>query len=46
MKCVCKIRGYDDKTKGAVPFTEWSDSWICPLCGAAQSDFEAQGAPA
>lgn len=46
MKYVCKICGYvyDDETQ-AVPFSELPDSWVCPLCGAAKSDFEPQGAP-
>lgn len=43
MKYVCKICGYvyDDK-KQSVPFAELPDSWVCPLCGAAKSDFEPQ----
>lgn len=44
MKYVCKICGYVyDDEKQAVPFAELPDSWVCPLCGAAKSDFEPQG---
>ena len=44
MKHVCKICGYVyDDTKEAVPFAELPDTWVCPLCGAAKSDFELQG---
>ena len=43
MKHVCKICGYVyDDTKEAVPFAELPDTWVCPLCGAAKSDFELQ----
>lgn len=46
MKYVCKICGYIyDDAKEGVSFAELPDSWVCPLCGAAKSDFEAQGAP-
>lgn len=47
MKYVCKICGYVyDDDQQAVPFAELPDSWTCPLCGAAKSDFEPQGSPA
>lgn len=43
MKYVCKICGYVyDDDKQAVPFTDLPDSWVCPLCGAAKSDFNPQ----
>lgn len=44
MKYVCKVCGYvyDDEQQ-AVPFADLPDSWVCPLCGAAKSDFEPQG---
>lgn len=46
MKYVCKICGYVyDDERQSVPFAELSDDWVCPLCGAAKSDFEPQGAP-
>lgn len=46
MKYICKICGYVyDDEKQAVPFAELPDSWVCPLCGAAKSDFEPQGLP-
>lgn len=44
MKYVCKICGYVyDNSKQNVPFTEISDNWLCPLCGANKSDFALQG---
>ena len=43
MKYVCKICGYMyDDEKQSVPFAELPDTWVCPLCGAAKSDFEPQ----
>ena len=43
MKYVCSICGYvyDDSAEG-IPFSELSDSWVCPLCGAAKSLFSPQ----
>ena len=43
MKYVCSICGYvyDDSAEG-MPFSELSDSWVCPLCGAAKSLFSPQ----
>jgi len=44
MKYVCKICGYVyDNRNQKVPFTELSDNWLCPLCGANKSDFALQG---
>lgn len=44
MKYVCKICGYVyDEEKETAPFIELPDTWVCPLCGAAKSDFEPQG---
>lgn len=44
MKYVCKICGYVyDDDKQSMPFAELPEAWVCPLCGAAKSDFEAQG---
>lgn len=44
MKYVCKICGYVyDDDKQDVPFAELPESWVCPLCGAAKSDFAPQG---
>lgn len=43
MKYICQICGYvydDDKEK--IPFDELPDSWKCPMCGAAKSDFKAE----
>ncbi|MBS6196322.1 MAG: rubredoxin [Clostridiales bacterium] len=46
MKYVCKICGYVyDDEKQAVPFAELPDSWVCPLCKAAKSDFKPQEEP-
>lgn len=43
MKYVCKICGYVyDDEKQAVPFKDLPDRWVCPLCGAAKSDFNPQ----
>ena len=43
MKYVCKICGYVyDDDQQSVPFQDLPDSWVCPLCGAAKSDFEPQ----
>ncbi len=40
MRYVCKICGYIyDDDKQQVPFAELPDTWVCPLCGAAKSDF-------
>ena len=50
-KYVCGVCGYiydeaegipDD---GIAPGTKWADlpeDWVCPLCGAAKSEFEEQ----
>ncbi len=50
-KYVCSVCGYiydeaegipDD---GIAPGTKWADlpeDWVCPLCGAAKSEFEEQ----
>ena len=44
MKYVCKVCGYIyDDDREPVPFAQLPDSWVCPLCGAAKSDFERQG---
>ncbi len=48
---VCSVCGYvyDEATgtpdDGLAPGTVWADvpeSWVCPLCGAAKAEFEAQ----
>lgn len=44
MKYVCKICGYVyDDDKQTAPFAGVPENWVCPLCGAAKSDFEPQG---
>ena len=44
MKYVCKICGYVyDDDKQTAPFAGLPENWVCPLCGAAKSDFEPQG---
>lgn len=44
MKYVCSVCGYVyDEEKEKIPFSELSDSWVCPLCGAEKSAFTAQG---
>jgi rubredoxin len=54
-KYVCSVCGYTyDEAKGIpeagiAPGTAWEDlpaDWVCPLCGAAKSEFEKQGEPA
>ena len=43
MRYVCKICGYIyDEAKEGVPFESLPDTWECPLCGAAKSDFEPE----
>ncbi len=51
-KYVCSVCGYVyDETKGSpehgiAPGTAWDDipeDWVCPLCGAAKSEFIKQG---
>lgn len=53
-KYICTVCGYvyDESAgipdAGIAPGTSWSDlpeDWVCPLCGAAKSDFEKQGEP-
>ena len=48
---VCAVCGYvydeaeGDPAHGIAPGTPWDtipDSWVCPECGAAKSDFEMQ----
>ncbi len=51
MKYVCTVCGYiydeaeGDPDNGVAPGTKWEDvpaDWVCPLCGAAKEDFEAE----
>ena len=43
MRYVCQICGYVyDEAKEKVPFSELPDTWKCPLCGAAKSDFKLE----
>ncbi len=43
MRYICRICGYIyDEAKEKVPFHELPDSWRCPLCGAAKSEFKAE----
>ncbi len=40
MRYICQICGYVyDDAKENIPFSELPDTWKCPLCGAAKSDF-------
>ncbi|MFA5112687.1 MAG: rubredoxin [Candidatus Margulisiibacteriota bacterium] len=50
-KYVCKVCGYvydpalGDPDNGIAPgtaFEQIPDSWVCPVCGADKSQFEAQ----
>lgn len=54
-KYICSVCGYIyDEAQGIpeagiAPGTTWEElpeDWICPLCGAAKSEFEKQGEPA
>ncbi len=46
MKYICQICGYVyDDAKEKIPFAELPDTWKCPLCGAAKSDFKAETMP-
>jgi rubredoxin len=47
-KYVCNVCGYiydpaegdpDNGVKAGTPFESLPDDWICPMCGAAKSDF-------
>lgn len=43
MRYICQICGYVyDDSKEKVPFDELPDTWKCPLCGAAKSDFRPE----
>jgi rubredoxin len=51
-KYKCTVCGYiydpaeGDKDGGiapGTPFEKIPDSWVCPMCGAAKSDFEKIG---
>lgn len=39
MKYVCSVCGYVYDESENTPWSELSDAWKCPLCGAAKSDF-------
>jgi len=44
MKFKCQICGYIyDEANEKVNFADLPDSWKCPWCGAAKSDFKAEG---
>jgi len=45
-KYVCEVCGYEyDPAEGegaiaaGTPFEKLPDDWVCPICGAAQSEF-------
>lgn len=47
-KYVCNVCGYiydpaegdpDNGVKAGTPFESLPDDWVCPMCGAAKSDF-------
>ncbi len=43
MRYICQICGYVyDDAKEKIPFSELPDTWKCPLCGAAKSDFRPE----
>ena len=50
-KYVCSVCGYvydeaaGDPDSGIAPGTKWEslpEDWVCPLCGAAKSDFSEE----
>lgn len=50
-KYVCTLCGYvynpadgdpDQSIKAGTAFKDLPDSWVCPVCGAAKSDFEPE----
>lgn len=43
MRYVCRICGYVyDEAIEKIPFDQLPETWKCPLCGAAKSDFEPE----
>lgn len=47
MRYICMICGYVyDDAKEKVPFESLPNTWKCPLCGAAKSDFKPEAVPA
>lgn len=46
MRYVCSICGYvyDEEAEGT-PFDDLTDTWTCPLCGAAKSAFDPEESP-
>lgn len=47
MRYVCQICGYVyDDVKEKIPFDQLPADWICPLCGAAKTDFKSEAAQA
>ena len=46
-KWICSVCGYVyDEAKEGKPFAELTDTWVCPLCGAAKSAFAPEKAEA
>jgi len=50
-KYICNICGYvydpavgdpENGVKAGTPFAKLPDSWTCPVCGAAKSDFSPE----
>ncbi len=50
-KYVCKVCGYvydpgngdpDNGVEPGTPFAKLPEDWVCPVCGAAKSEFEVQ----
>jgi len=48
-KYICKVCGYvydpqvgdpNGGIKPGTPFEQIPETWVCPVCGAAKSDFE------
>lgn len=50
-KYVCTVCGYvydpkkgdpDSDVKAGTPFEKLPEDWVCPVCGADQSEFEVE----
>lgn len=51
MQHICTVCGYvydpeagdpENEILAGTPFEDVSDDWVCPVCGADKSQFEAQ----
>jgi len=51
MKYVCQVCGYiydpkegdpENGVEPGTPFEDLPDDWVCPVCGAEKTEFEAE----